>query len=396
MMCLLDKSSGAAISVRSILRILASAGWSAHSISASLFDNGDGDPMQALLPDKVDRDKAVGKYVSLQRDGITDHILITRDSRSQFLRQQEADNLGKLAVQKLREIKPDIVISYGGRDLGRFLRQMAKKTGARVLFYLANDAYSDVEDFEEVDQVLCPSAFLSQYYRDKLGLQPHALPTIVHPEMLSEDFSEPRHQEVHGGFITMINPSFAKGGTLFFRLVEIALSKRPDFTFLAVEGRQTRTDWIQQGLRPEKLSNLWWIPRQTQMSRVWEKSTVLIMPSFWQEAAGRVIVEAQLCGIPVLASRRGGIPEQLNGAGFLFNLPEACHQDWTHQPGKEDVLPWLKQLEELADSKVSYQKAQANALHAAEPFLPQRRFRDVLQYFGNLLSQEPPTCPTGK
>jgi glycosyltransferase involved in cell wall biosynthesis len=48
---------------------------------------------------------------------------------------------------------------------------------------------------------------------------------------------------------------------------------------------------------------------------------MLIVPSLWQEPFGRVIVEAYSYGLPVLASRVGGIPEIIdeNVTGFLFD-----------------------------------------------------------------------------
>lgn len=46
----------------------------------------------------------------------------------------------------------------------------------------------------------------------------------------------------------------------------------------------------------------------------------LVCPSLWQEAAGLVILEAMACGLPVIASRVGGIPEFVVSGenGFLF------------------------------------------------------------------------------
>jgi glycosyltransferase involved in cell wall biosynthesis len=48
---------------------------------------------------------------------------------------------------------------------------------------------------------------------------------------------------------------------------------------------------------------------------------VLAMPSEWLEPFGRVSIEAQACGVPVLGSRIGGIPETLRegeaGARFV-------------------------------------------------------------------------------
>jgi glycosyltransferase involved in cell wall biosynthesis len=51
-----------------------------------------------------------------------------------------------------------------------------------------------------------------------------------------------------------------------------------------------------------------------------QASDCFVLPSRWKEAAGLVILEAQATGLPVVASRIGGIPEYLdeNRTGFLF------------------------------------------------------------------------------
>lgn len=48
---------------------------------------------------------------------------------------------------------------------------------------------------------------------------------------------------------------------------------------------------------------------------------LLVVPSLWHEPFGRVIVEANACGCPVLVSNRGGMPELVNGTnGEVFEL----------------------------------------------------------------------------
>lgn len=48
---------------------------------------------------------------------------------------------------------------------------------------------------------------------------------------------------------------------------------------------------------------------------------ILVVPSLWQEPLGRVVIESYSYGIPVIASKRGGIPELIeeNRTGFTYN-----------------------------------------------------------------------------
>lgn len=54
----------------------------------------------------------------------------------------------------------------------------------------------------------------------------------------------------------------------------------------------------------------------------YRKSDVLVLPSrttaTWKEQFGRVLAEAQACGIPVVGSDSGAIPEVIGGAGFIY------------------------------------------------------------------------------
>jgi glycosyltransferase involved in cell wall biosynthesis len=43
-----------------------------------------------------------------------------------------------------------------------------------------------------------------------------------------------------------------------------------------------------------------------------------LVPSRWKESWGRVVSEAQISGIPVLASDHGGLPESVGEGGFLL------------------------------------------------------------------------------
>lgn len=55
--------------------------------------------------------------------------------------------------------------------------------------------------------------------------------------------------------------------------------------------------------------------------RIYSAADVLVVPSTWQEGLGRVILEAMTCGVPVIGSNRGGIPEVVNEATGILIEP---------------------------------------------------------------------------
>jgi glycosyltransferase involved in cell wall biosynthesis len=69
---------------------------------------------------------------------------------------------------------------------------------------------------------------------------------------------------------------------------------------------------------PNVLSVGWCVPKQ--MIGLYRRSEVVVVPSLWEEPFGLVALEAAACGIPVVASRIGGLTSiVLDGeTGFLF------------------------------------------------------------------------------
>jgi glycosyltransferase involved in cell wall biosynthesis len=107
-----------------------------------------------------------------------------------------------------------------------------------------------------------------------------------------------------------------------------------------------------------------------------QAADVFVCPSVWAEAAGLVNLESQACGLPVVASRIGGIPEYVRegGTGLLF------------EPGDSEGL--AEQVRRLIDEpELRRTLATAARTWALERFSPEARLPELLDLYRNGVSR---------
>jgi glycosyltransferase involved in cell wall biosynthesis len=105
-----------------------------------------------------------------------------------------------------------------------------------------------------------------------------------------------------------------------------ALARLPDAAVLWVVGDGAESAALQAlagelGVR----ERVQFLGLQARVEPFMQAADAFVCPSLWAEAAGLVNLEAQACGLPVLASRVGGIPEYVadDRTGQLFPAGDA-------------------------------------------------------------------------
>lgn len=160
-----------------------------------------------------------------------------------------------------------------------------------------------------------------------------------------------------GPALTFINPVKEKGADFILSLSQ----KLPQQKFICVEGWYKNKDFYSRIGK-----NMQYFPPQTDMTTIWKMTKILLVPSVVPEAFGRVIVEAHMYGIPVIAHNIGGIPEAMNGTSILKQ--ELNIQDW---------ISSIKKFSDVA----YYKKSREEALLAAQKFK-----RNIVDEFLNFLN----------
>jgi glycosyltransferase involved in cell wall biosynthesis len=195
---------------------------------------------------------------------------------------------------------------------------------------------------------LANSAFTAERWRALCGLHCH----IIEPVVCSNNYIT----EQSGSDILFINPTPIKGVELMFALA----AHCPELSFLVVESWDLEPHWRAHCQhRARELGNVQWLGPQDDMRGVYAQARVLLMPSVWEEAFGRTVIEAQLNGLPVLASNRGALPDTVGDGGLTLD---------PHEP----VEVWALALHDVLDRHESFSAAarhRALAHAAATPLM---------------------------
>lgn len=244
--------------------------------------------------------------------------------------------------EALRHHAPDVV--WAQLDGARQVLEQARAFGAATLLYVhdAEDPPAQLRATAALaDHLVCSSAFLAGKVQRVLGRRPH----VIHPasDWYFGTAADPR------GLISMINPHPVKGLNTFLQIA----ARLPQQRFLLVESwRLDDATWAQLQQRLTELPNVTLSRRVADMRTIYAQTRLLLVPSVWEEGFGMVAVEAQSCGIPVIASARGGLPEAVGDGGVLIR-------------DHLDVEQWLAAIDTVLGSDRSWQAASRRALTRA-------------------------------
>lgn len=244
---------------------------------------------------------------------------------------------------EIERFRPDIV--WAQLEGAQPMLQTANRLGVRGLCFV-HDAEFDLTELRRIAALDCHLVTSSSFLADKVQRATGRRAEVVYPpaELYFDTPGDP------DGLVTMINPHPVKG---FDTTIEIA-RRLPTVNFLLQESWKldgTALDSLHQSLAA--LPNVRFAHRVSDMRSVYRQTRLLIAPSRWEEGFGMVALEAQSCGIPVIASRRGGLPEAVGDGGLLID-------DYLN------VDAWVHAIDAMLNDTARYCRLSVNARrHAA-------------------------------
>lgn len=362
---LLDPSSGAAISMRQLLQMLRGRGWDCSVLCGPELDYNLPPTLENLLaglqlPRTVKHCTAGPHAFQMWHvdDGGMPVCIYDPGSLTPAATIAHGYPFIAIAERLMERDRPDVILTYGGNWMGQAIIHAAKRAGCPVVFWLRNCSYRNDDLFLGADGCIVPCEFSRQFYLRTLGLQTTTIPSPI-------DWRLVRCEHREGQYVTFVNPQLIKGAGVFVRIAIELQRRRPDIPLLVIEGRADAS-WIRQAmLEAGAVPEFRVMPNTPDPREFYRITKLILMPSLWDETFARVPVEAFINGIPVLASRRGGLQENLAEAGLLFDIPARYDGLSPLVPTAEEVSPWIESIIHLWDDPESYRRESDRCIAAS-------------------------------
>jgi len=157
----------------------------------------------------------------------------------------------------------------------------------------------DLKKAIKQSDVICNSQYMAKKLKEIYGKDSCVQYPLIDISRLKSDFDSVNSITIKKR-IVFIGDSVVKG----LKIAKSLATLMPDVNFYFFS-RLIR--------EPIEESNIIWMPWQKQEVEVYKYARMVIVPSIWEEAYGRVSREAFLLNIPVLVSNIGGLPETVDG-----------------------------------------------------------------------------------
>ncbi len=282
-------------------------------------------------------------------------------------------NIRAFFVARIAEFDPEIILTSTD-DPAQLLFDLALRAPRAHVVHLvratiatpfgpdsssANRAKAEL--LHGADAIVGVSEYVAAYVRRWGGMDAVHVPiSLMEPGEYSDvgSFDSP--------FVAMVNPCAVKGIDIFVALA----ARMPHLRFSAVPTWGTNAqDLASLGSQP----NITLLEPVDNMDDLLRQTRVVLVPSVWAEARSRMVVEAMLRGVPVIASDAGGIREAKLGVPYLIPVNLIAHYkpalDENLVPVAEtppqNILPWQETLARLTEDRAHWQEIAGQSRTAA-------------------------------
>jgi len=274
---------------------------------------------------------------------------------------------------QVRAFDPEIILTSTDDPAHLMFHTALREPRARVVYLVratialpfgADSTFpSDAKTaaLRRADGVVAVSEYVARYARECGKLD-----AIHVPISLLEPGEPPAVGRFDNRYVTMVNPCAVKGLSIFLELAR----QLPHAQFAAVPTWGTTAADL-AALR--SLPNIAILPPVDDIHQVFAETRVALVPSLWAEARSRIILEAMVRAIPVIASDVGGLAEAMLGMDYLLPVNPVVRYraavDELMVPMAEipeqDVTCWRAALERLLTDRAHYQDLSARSRETA-------------------------------
>ena len=298
--------------------------------------------------------------VVYQRAGVLVHVVTSGNPRALLGEQGEA-------------FSPDVILASTDDPAQAMLAAVLEHPTARVV-YLARatlalpfgpdcafPSEANTARIRACDAVVGVSQYVADYIRRYAGIAAVHVPiSLMEPE---EWLALGRFDNE---FVTLVNPCAVKGIAIFLALADAFASTA--FAAVPTWGTNPR-----DRAALEERANVRLLAPVDDINLLLARTRILLVPSLWAEARSRMILEALLRGVPVMAARVGGIPEAMMGVPYL--LPVRPIEKYEMRLDEQmvpvadvpaqDIAPWREALARLLADRSHYQEISRQSRSAA-------------------------------
>ena len=211
------------------------------------------------------------------------------------------------------------------------------------------------------DGVVAVSENVAEYTRRWGGMD-----AVHFPISLLDPGEPPSVGRFDNRFVTMVNPCAVKGISIFIGLA----GRFPQLAFAAVPTWGTTAADV---AALQEMPNVTILPPVDDVHEFMAQTRIALVPSLWAEARSRIILEAMVRGIPVIASDVGGLKEAKLGVDYLLPVkPVVRYQSRVDdlmvpmaEIPEQDLTLWQATLHRLVADRAHYEQLSAESRRAA-------------------------------